>query len=129
MIAFAKVNPGRVTFASAGTGTYSHVALEYFKTLAGIDMLHVPYSGTSAAITDMLGGRIDVYMVAFGVFKDLDKAGKLRNIAMATPADIRSGLSFPTIGETLKDYAVDVWFGFSAAKKTPLPCSINSTTI
>ena len=52
LIAFAKVNPGRVTFASAGTGTYSHVALEHFKTLAGIDMLHVPYSGTSPAITD-----------------------------------------------------------------------------
>ena len=85
MIAYAKANPGKITFASAGTGTYSHVALEHFKTLAGIDMLHVPYSGTSPAITDMLGGRIDVYMVAFGVFKDLDKAGKLRIIALATP--------------------------------------------
>jgi tripartite-type tricarboxylate transporter receptor subunit TctC len=119
LIAFAKVNPGRVTFASAGTGTYSHVALEHFKTLAGIDMLHVPYSGTSPAITDMLGGRIDVYMVAFGVFKDLDKAGKLRIIAMATPARHPERPEFPTIAETLKDYAVDVWFGFSAAKKTP----------
>jgi tripartite-type tricarboxylate transporter receptor subunit TctC len=119
LIAYAKANPGKITFASAGTGTYSHVALEHFKLLAGIDMLHVPYSGTSPAITDMLGGRIDVYMVALGVFKDLDQTGKLRIIAMGTPARHPERLDLPTIGETLKDYSVDVWFGFSAPKKTP----------
>ena len=119
LIAFAKANPGKLTFASAGTGTYSHVAVEHFKQLAGIDMLHVPYAGTSPALTDMLGGRIDVYMVALGVFQDLEKAGKLKLIALATPARHPDRRDLPTIGETLKDYAIDVWFGFSAPKKTP----------
>jgi tripartite-type tricarboxylate transporter receptor subunit TctC len=120
LIAVAKASPGKLTYASAGTGTYSHVAVEHFKRLAGIDMVHVPYSGTSPAITDMLGGRIDVYMVAIGVFQDLEKAGKLKLVAMATPARHPDRPSLPTIGETLQDYAVDVWFGFSAPRKTPV---------
>jgi tripartite-type tricarboxylate transporter receptor subunit TctC len=119
LIAYAKANPGKLNYASAGTGTYSHVAFEHFKQLAGIDMVHVPYSGTSPAITDMLGGRIDAYMVALGVFKDLEKAGKLKIAAMATPARHPDRPDLPTIGETLKDYAIDVWFGFSAPRKTP----------
>ena len=121
LIAHAKANPGKLNYASAGTGTYSHVAAEHFKQLAGVDMVHVPYSGTSPAITDMLGGRIDVYMVAFGVFKDLEKSGKLKIAAMATPARHPDRPDLPTIGETLKDYAIDVWFGFSAPRKTPVP--------
>ena len=121
LIDYAKKNPGKLTYASAGTGTYSHVAIEHFKQLAGIDMLHVPYSGTSPAITDMLGGRIDVYMVALGVFQDLEKSGKLKIAGMATPERHPDRPDLPTIGETLKGYALDVWFAFSAPKKTPSP--------
>jgi tripartite-type tricarboxylate transporter receptor subunit TctC len=119
LIAHAKNNPGKLTYASAGTGTYSHVAVEHFKQLAGVDMLHVPYNGTSPAVTDMLGGRIDVYLVALGVFQDLEKAGKLRIAGMATPERHPDRPDLPTIGETLKGYAIDVWFGFSAPRKTP----------
>jgi tripartite-type tricarboxylate transporter receptor subunit TctC len=119
LIAYAKANPGKLTYASAGTGTYSHVAAEHFKQLAGIDMLHVPYGGTSPAVTDMLGGRIDMYMVALGVFQDLEKAGKLKIAAMATPERHPDRPDLPTIGETVKDYAIDVWFGFSAPARTP----------
>jgi tripartite-type tricarboxylate transporter receptor subunit TctC len=121
LIDYAKKNPGKLTYASAGTGTYSHVAIEHFKQLAGVDMLHVPYSGTSPAITDMLGGRIDVYMVALGVFQDLEKGGKLKIAGMATPERHPDRPDLPTIGETLKGYAIDVWFGFSAPKRTPVP--------
>jgi tripartite-type tricarboxylate transporter receptor subunit TctC len=95
--------------------------MEYFKHLAGVDMLHVPYSGTSPVLTDMLAGRIDVYMVALGVFRDLEKAGKLRLVAMATPERHPDRPDLPTIGEFVKGYAIDVWFGFSAPAKTPAP--------
>jgi tripartite-type tricarboxylate transporter receptor subunit TctC len=120
LIAYAKANPGKLTYASAGTGTYSHVAAEHFKQLAGIDMVHVPYGGTSPAVTDMLGGRIDTYMVALGVFQDLERAGKLKLAAMATPERHPDRPDLPTIGETVPGYAIDVWFGFSAPAKTPV---------
>ncbi len=119
LIAYAKANPGKLTYASAGTGTYSHVATEYFKQLAGIDMLHVPYKGTSGAVTDMLGGRIDVFMVALGVFQDLDKSGMLNVAALATPERHPDRPNLPTIGETVPGYGIDVWFSFSAPAKTP----------
>ncbi len=121
LIAHAKAHPGKLTYASAGTGTYSHVAAEHFKRLAGIDMLHVPYGGTSPAITDMLGGRIDAYMVALGVFQDLERAGKLKVVAMAMPERHPDRPDLPTIGEIVKGYGVDVWFGISAPAKTPAP--------
>lgn len=121
LIAYAKANPGKLTYASAGSGTYSHVAAEHFKKLAGIEMVHVPYGGTSPAITDMLGGRIDMYMVALGVFQDLEKAGKLKLAAIATPERHPDRPDLPTIGETVKGFGIDVWFGFSAPAKTPTP--------
>jgi tripartite-type tricarboxylate transporter receptor subunit TctC len=121
LIAYAKANPGKLTYASAGRGTYSHVAIEHFKKMAGIDMVHVPYSGTSKALTDMLGGRIDVYMVAIAVFKDLEKSGKLKIAAMGTQDRHPDRPDLPTIGEAVPGYAIDVWFGFSAPAKTPVP--------
>ena len=84
-------------------------------------MLHVPYSGTSPAITDMLGGRIDVYMVALGVFQDLEKGGKLKIAGMATPERHPDRPDLPTIGETLKGYALDVWFGVFRAEENAGP--------
>jgi len=118
-VAYAKQNPAKVNYASAGTGTYSHVAMEYFRQLAGIEMLHVPYAGTSPALTDMLGGRIDVYMVALGVFQDLEKAGKLKIVAMGTERRHPARPNTPTIGETVPGFGFDVWFGFAAPAKTP----------
>jgi tripartite-type tricarboxylate transporter receptor subunit TctC len=121
LIAYAKLHPGKLTFASSGTGTYSHVAMEYLKHLAGIDMLHVPYGGTSPVLTDMLGGRIDVYMVAIGVFTDLAKAGKLKLAAVGTERRHPDYPELPTIGETVPGFGIDVWFGFSAPARTPEP--------
>jgi tripartite-type tricarboxylate transporter receptor subunit TctC len=119
LIALAKQNPGKLTFASAGTGTYTHVTMQYFTRLAGIDMLHVPYSGTTPALTDLLGGRIDAYLVAVAAFKDLDKTGKLKIIGMATEARHPELPDVPTIGETVPGLGVDVWFSFSAPAHTP----------
>jgi tripartite-type tricarboxylate transporter receptor subunit TctC len=119
LIALAKQNPGKLTFASAGTGTYTHVTMQYFTKLAGIDMLHVPYSGTTPALTDLLGGRIDAYLVAVAALKDLDQAGKLKIIGMATAARHPELPDIPTIGETVPGLGVDVWFSFSAPAHTP----------
>jgi tripartite-type tricarboxylate transporter receptor subunit TctC len=119
LIALAKQSPGKLTFASAGTGTYTHVTMEYFTRVAGIEMLHVPYSGTTPVLTDLLGGRIDAYMVAVAVFKDLDRTGKLKIIAMGTEARHPELPNVPTIGETLPGFGVDVWFSFSEPARTP----------
>jgi tripartite-type tricarboxylate transporter receptor subunit TctC len=119
LIAYAKANPGKLTYASAGAGTYSHIATAYFLRLAGIDILHVPYGGTSQALTDMLGERINLYMVALGVFQDLEQAGKIRILAMGTQGRHPGRPELPTISETLPGFGIDVWFGFAAPAATP----------
>ena len=119
-IAHAKANPGKLTYASPGAGTYSHVTMEYLKHLAGIDMVHVPYGGSSPVLTDMLGGRIDAYLVAFSVFQELEKQGRLRVLAMATEAKHALRPELPTIAETVPGFAVDVWFCVAAPARTPV---------
>jgi tripartite-type tricarboxylate transporter receptor subunit TctC len=119
LIAYAKKNPGKLAYASTGKGTYPHVAMEYFAKRAGIDMLHVPYTGTAPILTDMLGGRINVYMVSISVFQQLEKDGKLKIIAMGTADKLPSRPDLPTIGSELPGYEIDVWFGFAAPNGTP----------
>jgi tripartite-type tricarboxylate transporter receptor subunit TctC len=119
LIALAKQQPGKLADAAAGRGTYTHVAMEYFTKLAGIDMLHVPYSGTSPAITDMLGGRIDMYFVALAVFRDLEQAGKLKIVAIGTEARHPDLPNLATIAETTPGFGIDVWFGIAAPSRTP----------
>jgi tripartite-type tricarboxylate transporter receptor subunit TctC len=118
-IAYAKAHPGELTYASPGTGTYTHIAMEYFKHMAGIEMLHVPYKGSSPAMTDLLAGRIASYMVTYSVFDQYEKDGKLKILAAATDKRLPNRPDLPTIGETVKDYSIDVWFGFAAPAGTP----------
>jgi tripartite-type tricarboxylate transporter receptor subunit TctC len=99
----------------------AQVSFGFFKRLAGIDMLHVPYPGTSPVLADMLGGRIDVYMVAIGVFQDLERAGKLKIVGMGTETRHPDRPDLPTIAETVPGFAIDVWFGFAAPRRTPEP--------
>ena len=120
-IAHAKANPGKLTYASPGAGTYSHVTMEYLKHLAGIDMVHVPYGGSSPVLTDMLGGRIDAYLVAFSVFQELEKQGRLRVLAMATEAKHALRPELPTIAETVPGYELVLWYGIFAPARTPEP--------
>jgi tripartite-type tricarboxylate transporter receptor subunit TctC len=119
LIAYAKANPGKMTYASPGVGSYPHVALEYFKHLAGIDILHVPYKGSTPALTDLIGGRITMYMVTYSVFDALEKEGKLRITAAATDERLPNRPDLPTIGESVKGYSINVWFGFAAPARTP----------
>lgn len=118
LMAAAKANPGKLTYASPGVGSYPHVAMEYVKHLAGVDILHVPYRGSTPALTDLIGGRVNMYMVTYSVFDALEKEGKVRIVASATEKRLPNRPDLPTIGETLKGYSIDVWFGFAAPAGT-----------
>ena len=119
LIAFGKANPGKMTYATPGVGSYPHVAMEYFKHLAGIDILHVPYRGSTPALADLIGGRITMYMVTYSVFDALEREGKLKIAAAATDQRLPNRPDLPTIGETVNGYGINVWFGFAAPAGTP----------
>lgn len=120
LIAHAKKNPGKVTFASAGAGTATHLVAELFKTVAGIDMLHVPYKGSAPALNDLLAGRVDVmfdYQVAVGQHVE---AGKLKALAVTAPERMRGLPNVPTMAELgLKDMTTESWSCIMVATGTP----------
>jgi tripartite-type tricarboxylate transporter receptor subunit TctC len=120
LLAAAKINPGKLTYASPGVGSYPHVALEYFKHLAGVDILHVPYRGSTPALADLIAGRLTMYMVTYSVFDALEKEGKVRIVATATEDRLPNRPDLPTIGETVKGYSINVWFGYAAPAGTPV---------
>jgi tripartite-type tricarboxylate transporter receptor subunit TctC len=119
LIAHARANPGKLTFASAGPGTASHLAGELFKAMAKVDMLHVPYKGNVPAITDLLAGQTSLLFATMPTVLPHAKAGKLR--AIATLGSERSAATpeLPTIGETLKGFEVNNWIGLFAPAGTP----------
>ena len=119
LIAYARANPGKLTFASAGPGTASHLAGELFKTMAKVDMLHIPYKGNVPAITDLLAGQTSLLFATMPTVLPHAKAGKLR--ALATLGSERSAATpeLPTIGETLKGFEVNNWIGLFAPTGTP----------
>jgi tripartite-type tricarboxylate transporter receptor subunit TctC len=119
LVAYAKANPGKLTYATPGIGSYPHVAMEYLKNLAKIDILHVPYRGSTPALTDLIGGRVTMYMVTYSVFDALEKEGKVRIVATATKDRLPNRPDIPAIGESLKGYEINVWFAFAAPAGTP----------
>jgi tripartite-type tricarboxylate transporter receptor subunit TctC len=118
-IAYAKANPGKVNMASAGTGSGPHVAGELFKMMAGINMLHVPYRGSAPALTDLIGGQVQVYFDGIPSSIEHIKAGRLRPLAVttATRSNVLPGV--PTVGDFVPNYEASVWFGVGAPKNTP----------
>src|SRR3954468_8126735 len=98
-IAYAKANPGRINMASGGIGTANHVAGEMFKAMAGIDMVHVPYRSDGTVITDLLGGRVQVYFVALAGAAEFIRAGKLRALGVTTAQRSAAFPEIPAIGE------------------------------
>src|SRR5262249_11198471 len=118
-IAYAKDNSVKVTMASAGTGTLSHIAGELFKMMTGIDMLHVPYRGGAPALTDLMGGQVQMYLSPLPESISTIKGGKVR--ALAVPAATRSEAlpDIPTVGELVPSYEASVWFGLGAPTGTP----------
>jgi tripartite-type tricarboxylate transporter receptor subunit TctC len=122
LIALAKASPGRLNFASAGNGTSQHLSGELFKTLAGVDMVHVPYKGTAPAMVDLIAGQVQLAFDNVTTIVPYIQAGKLRALAV-TPAK-RSAIlpDVPTVAEAgVPGYEASVWFGVFAPAGTPQP--------
>ena len=118
-IAYAKANPGRLAMASGGTGSPSHIAGELFKMTAGLDIVHVPYHGGAPALTDLMGGEIQVYFSPLPEVLALIKAGKVRPLAVSTAKRAAALPDVPTVGETLPGFEASTWQGIGAPKNTP----------
>ena len=118
-IAHAKANPGKLNMASGGIGTPSHVAGELLKMMAGIDLVHVPYRGTVLALTDVLGGQIQVTFSGLASAIGYIRAGRLRSLAVTTATRSDALPEVPTVGEFVPGYEASIWFGVGAPKGTP----------
>ena len=118
-IAHAKANPGKINVASGGIGTANHVAGEMFKAMAGVEMLHVPYRTDGAAITDLIGGRVQVYFVALAGAAELIRTGKVRALAVTTAQRSTAFPNVPAIGESVPGYEASLRNGLGAPKGTP----------
>ena len=116
LIALAKSRPGKMNYASSGTGTPYHMAGELFKHLAGVDIVHVPYKGSSSARTDVMGGQVDMMFDAVTTMAPVAKEGKVR--ALATTGLQRTS-DLPTVAETVPGYEATIWLGLMAPKGTP----------
>jgi tripartite-type tricarboxylate transporter receptor subunit TctC len=118
-IAYAKINPGKINMASSGNGTGPHLAGELFKMIAGVDMVHVPYRGLTAALADLLGGQVQVMFATITGSIEYIRAANLRSLAVTTAA--RSGAlpDIPTVGDFLPGYESSGWYGVGAPRNTP----------
>ena len=120
LVAYAKKNPGKLSFGSSGTGAASHLAAELFKSLAGIDMLHVPYKGTGQAVTDLLAGQIDLMFAPAQSVMPHVQAGKLRALAVTSAKRYSIIPDLPTVAEAgVPGYEAVGWFGLLVPAKTP----------
>jgi tripartite-type tricarboxylate transporter receptor subunit TctC len=118
-IAYVRANPGNVNFASAGIGTPQHVAGELFKMMTGISMLHVPYRGAAPALTDMVGGQVQVMFDTTPASISFIRAGKLRPLAVTTAARWNGLPDIPTVGDFVPGYEANSWYGIGAPRNTP----------
>ena len=119
LIALAKSKPGQINYASAGNGSTHHLCGELLKTMAGIDIVHVPYKGTTPAISALLGGEVSIMFATVTGIQPHLKTGRARALAVTTPArsDMLPGL--PTVAETLPGFEMLSWFGLLAPAGTP----------
>jgi tripartite-type tricarboxylate transporter receptor subunit TctC len=118
-ISYAKANPGKINMASAGTGGPQHAAGELFKYLAGVDMVHVPYRGSTPAVTDLIGGQVQVMFDVTPTALPQVKAGTTRALGVSTVARLPALPDVPPIGDTVKGYEAAAWVGVGAPKGTP----------
>jgi tripartite-type tricarboxylate transporter receptor subunit TctC len=120
LIAYGKANPGKLTFASSGPGGAPHMSGELFKSMSGIDMLHVPYKGSTAAHSDLLGGRVLVMFDTVTAINPHVKSGALRALAVTTAKRSAAAPDVPTMAEAgIKGYETSTWGGILAPAGTP----------
>jgi tripartite-type tricarboxylate transporter receptor subunit TctC len=118
-IAYAKANPRKLNMASGGTGTGTHIAGELFKMMAGVDLVHVPYRGGGPALTDLLGGQMQVYFPTAVASIGYIRAGRLRALAVTAATRSDALPDIPTVGEFVPGYEASFWSGIGAPKNTP----------
>jgi tripartite-type tricarboxylate transporter receptor subunit TctC len=120
LIAYAKANPGRITMASSGNGAPSHLAGELFGMLTGVHFLHIPYRGDGPAVTDLLGGQVQVYFGFLPGSIEHIRAGKLRALAVTTATHLDVLPNTQTVGDFVAGYEATAWTGIGAPGNTPL---------
>jgi len=118
-IALAKADPGKLNMASAGVGSGTHVSGELFKIMAGVNLVHVPYRGASPAITDLLGGQVQVFFSTMPACIQHVRAGSLRALAVTTAQRSDALPDVPTVSEFLTGYEASGWYGIGAPRNTP----------
>ena len=119
LIAYIKANPGKISYGSGGVGTTSHLAGELFKSLAKVDMTHIPYKGNAPAITDLIGGQTQVMFATMPTVLPYVKSGKLKALAVIGGTRSPSLPDVPTVSETLPGFDVSNWIGIFAPNGTP----------
>ena len=118
-IAYAKANPGKVSFASAGNGSVAHVTGELFKMMTGVNMLHIPYRGAAPALTDLLGGQVHVMFDNMPSSIEHIRAGRLRPLAVTSTTRLEELPDIPTMGEFVPGFETSAWGGIGAPRDTP----------
>jgi tripartite-type tricarboxylate transporter receptor subunit TctC len=118
-IAYAKANPGKVNYASAGIGTPQHVSAEMFKMMTGVEMVHVPYRGAAPALTDLIGGQVQVMIDTTPASMQHIRSGRLRPLAVTTATRADALPDLPTVDDFVTGYEATSWFGIGAPKDTP----------
>lgn len=118
-IAYARVNPGKINMASAGNGSQSHVSGELFKMMTGTNMIHVPYRGGALALTDLLGGQVQLYFGATASSIEYIRSGRLRALGVTTAERSEALPDIPAIGEFVAGYEASSVYGLGAPKNTP----------
>ena len=119
LISYAKANPGKVTVASAGIGSAPHMYWELFKNVTGVDMVHVPYRGGGPAVTDLLGGQVQVYFGTFASTLQSVRADKLRALAVTSEKRVSVLPEIPAIAEFFPGYEASIYVGIAAPRGTP----------
>ena len=120
LIAFAKAHPGKLSYASSGNGSGPHLGMELFKSMAGIDLVHVPYKGAGQAMTDLVSGQVQLFLNNFLAGNAMIRAGKLRALAVTSGKRSAAAPQIPTVAESgVPGYAVTGWYGMMAPAGTP----------
>jgi tripartite-type tricarboxylate transporter receptor subunit TctC len=119
-VAYAKANPGKLSMASPGIGTTPHLVGELFKFMAGVDMVHVPYRSSALALTDLLGGQVQMTFGPLPSTIEYIRAGKLRALAVTTETRLKVLPEIPTVGEFMPGYEGSGRYGVGAPKNTPV---------
>ncbi len=121
LIALAKKDPNKITYASAGAGTPQHMSAELFKSMTGTKITQVPYKGSGPALIDVIAGTVDIMFCPINSALPHIRSGKLRALGVATAKKVTLLPEVPTVAETVPGYVSDIWIGMMAPAKTPAP--------